>query len=86
MIRAAWAWLWTTATQYAPEGTLRWHVLTWCGHTLVSLTWAVLGIPGAGVGYYTMRELEQRFLSHTDAPWWDSVGDIAGPWLVWWLW
>lgn len=100
-MRAAWDWLWRTAIRYAPEGTFRWHLLTWLGHaTLTAVCVGVAAllslVPGVadlrlyglciGAGYYTIREAEQLLLSRASAPWWDSVGDVLTPWLLgWWL-
>lgn len=77
MIRDAWAWLNRIAQRYAPEGTFRWHLVTWVGHGALAASFvgffALLGAcdgcynfrwigAGAGGGFYTVEEFRQRFI------------------------
>lgn len=97
MLRTYWRWLYAAAQRVAPEGTLRWHVATWIGHSaLAAILVGLFALPlligvdvrwigaGAGGGFYTVEEFRQRFIYQppTTAPWWDSALDVLCPWAV----
>lgn len=89
-----WTQLFAAAQRIAPEGTLRWHALTWLGHSIVAAICVAIVSPlllfgldlrlyatcSAG-GFYLLREVEQ-WLWGSRAPLYDSLGDVLAPWIV----
>lgn len=99
MLRGLWDDAYAWVTRHAPEGTVRWHVVTWIGHTTLTLACVLVVSPlllvgldwreaaaRVGAGFYTIDTVRQVFFrgAGSTVPWWDDVMDMVGPWLVVW--